>query len=233
MREVRYLFDRIYREKGRNLPGFWHWPNFVETYYLRRLIRKYKRGLILDAGCGVGLKMESLKGYRVIGLDYSFEGLKVAKELNLPLFQASICFLPFKDETFDLVYGFQVIQHLPDWNLIELSFSEISRVLKKGGIFITSNYRLGGMLKERYQPVIEGKRVILPRWAFEEEDYRVSGEKNFLKLVRCGSILNIKPRLIGRLPFTKSIWATLDYMLFKPKYNRGSYLFGVFMKIGR
>ena len=227
------LFDKLYAERGKNLPGFWHWPNFVESYCLKKLLKKYKiKGLILDAGCGVGLKLEVLKGYRVVGFDISIEGLKVAKESNFPLVRASIHILPFKDKSFDLVYSFQVLQHLPTWDLIEISFSEISRILKIGGIFITSNYRLGGMLKERYKPVMDGENVVLPRWAFRIEDYKILGEKNSMKLIKCGSILNFKPRLVGRIPSIKPLWASLDYLMFQSGIQKGLYLFGVFKKIG-
>jgi len=51
---------KIYKKSGKNLPGIWHWPNIVESLYLKQC------SLILDAGCGVGLKMEHLKHYKVI-----------------------------------------------------------------------------------------------------------------------------------------------------------------------
>lgn len=212
------------------MPIIWHWSNVVESFYLKKFIKHYDvKGLILDAGCGVGLKMEHLKSYKVIGFDYSFEGLKVAKELKFPLVQASVHKIPFKSNIFDFVYCFQVIQHLPNWEYIELSFSEISRILKRNGIFITINYRLGGRLKERYYPVKEEK-TILHRWAFTKEDYEVLARKNSLKLINYGTILNFKPRLIGRFPYLKPILAYLDYIMFKFKYKKGLYLVGVFKK---
>jgi Methylase involved in ubiquinone/menaquinone biosynthesis len=216
MEDVKNLYNKIYKESERNLPGIWHWPNIVESLYLKQFLKHYNiNGLILDAGCGVGLKMEHLKHYKVIGMDYSLEGLKVAKELKFPLVQASVHKLPFKDNVFDFVYSFEVLQHLPTWEYIESSFSEISRVLKRNGIFVTVNYRLGGRLKERYAPVKENGKVILPRWAFTKEDYEILAKKNSLKLIKCGTILNFKPRLIGRFPILKPILAYLDYLMFK------------------
>ncbi len=231
MEEVKNVFDKLYKERKRNLPEIWHWPNVVESLYLKKFIKSYNiKGLVLDAGCGVGLKMEHLKHYKVIGFDYSFEGLKVAKELKFPLVQSSIHKIPFKDNVFDFVYSFQVIQHLPTWEYIELSFSEISRVLKRNGVFITINYRLGGRLKERYNPIKENEKVVLHRWAFTKEDYEMLAKKNSLKLIRYGTILNFKPRLIGRFPFLKPILAYLDYFMFKFNYKKGLYLVGVFKK---
>lgn len=232
MEEVKNLYDKIYKESGRNLPGFWHWPNIVESLYLKQCLKHYNiNGLILDAGCGVGLKMEHLKHYKVIGMDYSLEGLKVAKELKFPLVQASVHKLPFKDNVFDFAYSFEVLQHLPNWEYIDISFSEISRVLKRNGIFVTVNYRLGGRLKERYAPVKENGKVILPRWAFTNEDYEILAKKNSLKLIKFGTILNFKPRLIGRFPILKPILAYLDYLMFKFNYGEGLYLFGIFKKV--
>jgi len=232
MEEVKQFFDEIYTTKGKNLPFSWQWSNYIEILYLKRLAGEYKiNGLVLDAGCGVGLKMEHLKHYKVIGFDYSFEGLKVAKELKFPLVQSSIHKIPFKDNVFDFVYSFQVIQHLPTWDYIELSFSEISRVLKRNGVFITINYRLGGRLEERYYPIKENEKVVLHRWAFTKEDYEMLAKKNSLKLIRYGTILNFKPRLIGRFPSLKPVLAYLDYIMFKFNYKKGLYLVGVFKKV--
>ena len=105
MEEVKNVFDKLYKERKRNLPEIQHWPNVVESLYLKKFIKSYNiKGLVLDAGCGVGLKMEHLKHYKVIGFDYSFEGLKVAKELKFPLVQSSIHKIPFKDNVFDFVF---------------------------------------------------------------------------------------------------------------------------------
>ncbi|MFZ8846828.1 MAG: hypothetical protein ACO2O6_06495 [Candidatus Hydrothermia bacterium] len=109
-------------------------------------------------------------------------------------------------------------------------FFEISRVLKRNGIFITINYRLGGRSKERYCPIKENEKVVLHRWAFTNEDYEMLAKKNSLKLIRFGTILNFKPRLIGRFPSLKPILAYLDYFMFKFHYRKGLYLVGVFKK---
>jgi len=49
------------------LPFSWQWSNCIEILYLKKLAGEYKiNDLVLDAGCGVGLKMEHLKHYKVI-----------------------------------------------------------------------------------------------------------------------------------------------------------------------
>ncbi|MEO0163323.1 MAG: class I SAM-dependent methyltransferase [candidate division WOR-3 bacterium] len=231
MEDVKRLYDEIYRRHKKNLPQIWHWPNEVENYYLKNLVRKIKPKLILDAGCGVGLKLENLRDYNPFGFDYSFEGVKICKDEGFKVVQGSIHQIPFKSNTFDLVISFQVIQYLSDLDLVKLAFIEVSRVLNKGGYFITVNYRLGGMLKERYMPVKENGRIVLSRWAFTVEDYTNLARESNLKVVKIGTILNIKPKGIGRFPFLKGFYKFVDFGMFKLGFNRGLYLFGIFQKV--
>jgi len=65
----------MYKKQAKNLPGIWLYPNFIENYYLKKIIESIKPKFILDAGCGVGLKLENMKNYNVIGFDYSLLGL--------------------------------------------------------------------------------------------------------------------------------------------------------------
>lgn len=230
MKEVRKLYDEIYRKYKKDLPSIWLWSNELENYYIKKTVDKVKPKLILDAGCGVGLKLENLRNYNTIGFDYSIEGVKICKEQGFKVVQASVHQIPFKGDIFDFVISFQVIQHLADLELVRLSFLEISRVLKKGGYFITVNYRLGGKLKERYMPIEENGKIVLPRWAFTVEDYINLAKESDLKIVKLGTILNIKPRGIGRFPFLKSFYKFVDFSMFKFGFKGGLYLVGIFQK---
>ncbi|MEO0144482.1 MAG: class I SAM-dependent methyltransferase [candidate division WOR-3 bacterium] len=229
MEGVKKLFDEIFGTRGKNLPQIWHWSNEVESYYLIKILKKIKPKFILDAGCGVGLKLERIRNYNVIGFDYSFNACKICKNDGFKVIQASIHQIPFKDNTFDFIYAFQVIQHLPNWDYIKMSFKEISRILKENGYFFTINYRLGGRLKERYMPINENNNI-LHRWAFDVNDYINLAKENNLKLVRFGTILNIKPKGIGRLPILKNFYKFIDYQIFNLNYQKGLYLIGLFKK---
>ncbi len=229
MESVKNFFENLFSKAGKNLPQIWYWPNEVESYYLLKIISKIKPKFILDAGCGVGLKLEKLRKYNVIGFDYAFSAVRICKNDGFKVIQASIHKIPFKDNTFDFVYCFQVIQHLPDWQYIKLAFKEVSRILKTNGYFLTINYRLGGRLKERYMPIRENNNI-LHRWAFDFNDYINLAKENNLDIVKVGTILNIKPKGIGRIKALKEFYKFIDYSLFNFNYKKGLYLVGLFKK---
>jgi len=230
MKEVKKLFDDLFKKYNENLPSDWLYSNEFESFYLKKIINKIKPKFILDAGCGICLKMKLLKNYKVIGFDYSISALEICKKYNFNVVNASIHQIPFKNETFDFVYCFQVIQHLPSWEYIELSFKEISRILKTNGYFLTINYRLYGRLKEKFSPMYENDKLLY-RWAFDFKDYFELSKKFNLKVLKIGTILNFKPKGIGKFPFLKSAYKIIDYYLFKFGYKRGLYLVGLFKKL--
>ena len=94
---------------------------------------------ILEAGCGTGLLLDRLRPHvgRAVGVDLSRGMLKVAKARNLEIVQGSVTALPFADQSFDLAYSFKVLAHVED---IKLALSEMTRVLKPGGILCTEFY---------------------------------------------------------------------------------------------
>ena len=121
---------------------------------------------ILDIGCGGGRNIErfasqiSEKG-RVVGIDYSEVSVEKSISLNqkaidegiVNVVQGSVSGMPFYDETFDIVTGFETIYFWP--NFIE-DLKEVNRVLKKGGLVFFCNeavYREGEM--EKYDDLVE------------------------------------------------------------------------------
>jgi len=102
-------------------------------------------GRVLEVGCGSGqMQYELLKrGYEAVGIDISPGMIKASrgriKEL-LPhadpqLMVGDLESLSFPDAAFDIVLAAGVIEYLAS---DEKSFSEISRVLKPGGIVLLS-----------------------------------------------------------------------------------------------
>ena len=83
--------------------------------------------MILNVGCGGTRSSDKFTWYGDIRID-------LEKSKNVTLL-ADAHYLPFKDETFDTVIGFEVIEHLvnPSQGL-----TEMKRVLKSHGIILIS-----------------------------------------------------------------------------------------------
>ena len=105
--------------------------------------------VILDIGCGGGkfLKYLSAKNstYRLFGLDHSEEMVSLSQKINqetikqnrMEIFLGSVINIPVNNDLIDMVTAFETVQFWPD---IERSFTEIARVLKKGGVFTIINW---------------------------------------------------------------------------------------------
>jgi SAM-dependent methyltransferase/uncharacterized protein YbaR (Trm112 family) len=97
----------------------------------------------LDAGCGAGADLRRFwqRGIHVIGLDLSKGVDTVAQMGSVPahgdLVQGDLQMIPFKSGTFDFIYSFGVLHHLPE---PEQGFAALTRGLKPGGALVTYLY---------------------------------------------------------------------------------------------
>lgn len=96
--------------------------------------------LLLDVGCGWGrwCLAAAQKGYRPVGIEPSL-GLvlaarRVARELGVSagFVVGDARFLPFRDEIYDTVLSYSVLQHFAKQE-VATSLAEIRRVLRPGG----------------------------------------------------------------------------------------------------
>jgi 2-polyprenyl-6-hydroxyphenyl methylase/3-demethylubiquinone-9 3-methyltransferase len=114
------------------------------NYFKKILDARYTSGYVgkeaLDVGCGGGFLSEELSrlGLSVTGVDPSGESIGVAREhaaqggLSIDYRVSCGEKLPFADESFDMVFCCDVLEHVSDLGRV---VSEISRVLRPGGIF--------------------------------------------------------------------------------------------------
>lgn len=103
------------------------------------LATRYCRGNILEAGCGTGLILQRLaqKAHRAVGIDLSGGMLGLAYHRGLHTVQGTVDTLPFPDASFDAVFSFKVLAHVP---AIEQTLSELARVTKPGGNLVLEFY---------------------------------------------------------------------------------------------
>ncbi|MBI4187739.1 MAG: class I SAM-dependent methyltransferase [Chloroflexi bacterium] len=155
--------------------------------YMQTVFRfsEFANKSVLEIGCGAGI--DSLEfarhGARVTAVDLTEGAVKLTKELaqeaGLPIkvarFDAKK--LDFADNSFDCVYSFGVLHHIPD---VDKVLSEIHRVLKPGGKLMVMLYNKDSLLYAYsiiYLHGIKG-RLLLDGLCTEEELVARYSERN-------------------------------------------------------
>jgi ubiquinone/menaquinone biosynthesis C-methylase UbiE len=91
---------------------------------------------ILEAGCGTGQTLSLLSSrHETTGLDISPAALRLACQKCGNATLGSIFDIPFRDDSFDLVYNSGVIEHFPEPTNVA-AIQEMARVTKPSGIVI-------------------------------------------------------------------------------------------------
>jgi 2-polyprenyl-3-methyl-5-hydroxy-6-metoxy-1,4-benzoquinol methylase len=144
--------EKFYSSRYQAGDGYGHatynLDNFFRIHAVKRWLRRQHDIFLLDAGCGGGTfcrqVYERLGGAdrirRVAGVDLVNE----IKDQPAPDFHFSACnlneeALPFKDDSFNLIFCNHVVEHL--FNTEHL-FSELYRVTKPGGLAVVSTPNL-------------------------------------------------------------------------------------------
>lgn len=103
---------------------------------------------VLEIGCGGGANIARLINLcpdgSVTGVDYADVSVEVSKKTNakeikegrVSVKKENVLSLSFEDESFDTATAFETIYFWPD---IKKAFSQVNRVLKKGGTFFICN----------------------------------------------------------------------------------------------
>jgi ubiquinone/menaquinone biosynthesis C-methylase UbiE len=114
-----------------------------EIRWMKRAIHLQEGLTILEVGCGrgagAGLILREFRPSVLHAMDLDFDMIRKAhrylsseQKRRISLYAADALHLPHKDSTLDAVFGFGVLHHVPDW---QAALSEISRVLKPGGVY--------------------------------------------------------------------------------------------------
>lgn len=146
--------------------------NLIHIQRLKDLIPVQKVKVSLNCGCGKGDQKDVFGPS--IGIDISLENVRSLKHRGGQGVVADMEFLPFKDKTFDLVYGFGILHHL---NNIQKGVSEATRVLKKGG-YIGFGGENNGLC-----PFVYLMSLLYRNWKVEKGSYRIR-EKNLRKIFK-------------------------------------------------
>lgn len=115
---------------------------------------------VLEIGCGAGIDAVTLakQGAIITATDFTERAVKLTRALfaetgltavvpgmrsAASAWQADACDLPFEAETFDVVYSFGVLHHIPD---VDVVLQEAKRVLRPGGKMIAMLYNQDSLL---------------------------------------------------------------------------------------
>jgi len=118
---------------------------------LKKYLGKSGRLAIMKIGPGSGtfLSVAQADGHHVLGCDVSGQFAEFAqKNYGVPIQQGRFEQMGYRDEQFDAIFLFNVIENVPNQ---EVFLKEISRTLKRGGFFILNFVDMSGNLMARIQ----------------------------------------------------------------------------------
>ena len=124
------LYNLLNHFKGTILHPQW----LSDRYHIKNknLLKNINKKIILDIGSGDSNYEEFINNNKLYRLDY-YKTNKIYN--NTPDIYADACNLPFKNSSVDIVFLFEVIEHI--YNHLE-AISEAHRVIKKDGLLYIS-----------------------------------------------------------------------------------------------
>lgn len=147
--------------------------------------------IVLDCGCGNGrytyeARLKGNDNSLIIGLDIGYGSVKSAYENtrefdNILIIQCSLFNLPFKDNVIDSAFSNGVLMHTGNAQKV---FNEISRTIKRNGVFVAHLY---------------GK--LNPIWEFNDYWIRkITTKLSIEKGIKLAKILTKLSRVINKFP---------------------------------
>lgn len=123
-------------------------------------LRTRDEDTLLDIGCDDGFFLSQQKARLKVGVDLL---PRASPNTALGIVRADGCALPFADQTFSVVFAFDVIEHVP--NGVPLIVS-ITRVLREGGTLWLST-----PTNKPYFPLTCFTRWLMDRWEHQRFGY--------------------------------------------------------------
>jgi len=120
---------------------------------------------VLDLGCGNARLIKAFKKeIYYTGVDISKNLINIAKKKyqdkdNIKLINANVINLPFKENSFDIVFSIAMFHHIPGLQLRKNFLKEIARVLKKDSnliITVWNLWRPSILLRYKIWPMLFG-----------------------------------------------------------------------------
>lgn len=140
------------------------WDQFPRTF-INKFV-EHSGNKIVDVGSGPGRDGLLLQqaGKEVVCVDASEAMVKLSSERGLKSVLARFDNLPFKNNSFDGVWSYTALLHIPKKS-ISTPLKEISRVIKPSGIFAL------GLIEGNTEEYKESSGVDMPRWfSFYQKD---------------------------------------------------------------
>ncbi len=126
-------------------------------------------GNMMEIGCGGGANvariLKQCPDGKVTGIDYALVSVQKSRKVNKKAIKAGRCAircedvrdLPFGDNTFDAATAFETMYF---WQGLAACFSQVYRVLKKGGKFFICNESDGDNAADRkWESIIRGMKI--------------------------------------------------------------------------
>ncbi|GAA1935962.1 class I SAM-dependent methyltransferase [Nocardioides hwasunensis] len=126
---------------------------------------------VLEVGCGTGVMAErinALPGVTLVAIDLSERFVELTAARGIDARQGDICYLPFEDDSFDVVYAGWMLYHVRD---LDRGLNEVRRVLRPGGTFVAvtnGDDNLADLLREA------GGRVRAKSFSSENGEFTLS-----------------------------------------------------------
>lgn len=140
---LNFCLKSLRKDLGKDIDDFLYLHTHA-PFIQSEIIGLRKKSKILEAGCGIGYWVfwMSEQGHEAVGIDISDKAISIAKNYAkknhikaCSFFNADVRSIPFKENYFDYIFSFGVIEHFRDPMPI---LSEFYRVLMPGGkIFIS------------------------------------------------------------------------------------------------